>query len=1296
VRIGQVIAGRFRIRSLIGSGGMGRVYRAIDETTEQSVALKVLSLDAKKYSRRFLREAKVMAELSHPNIVSYVDYGETDRGAPYIVMEWVKGEDLRQRMNRKKIELSEALDVIAGTGEALAFAHSRGVIHRDLKPSNLMLVGGNIQHIKLLDFGIARWRGPAVEKMTQTGISIGTPGYMAPEQSRGDSNIDGRADLYALGCVIYECLVGKRPFQGEDIATMLTRSEHEEPPRVSEARSDISSAFDDLLADMMSGNVQRRPADGNVMAARARNIESSSLTSTLLDLPDTGLSPSERELLSLILVDGEVAEGADKARDDDSALAEIAKRAGGRVRHLDDGSALLTCLDARGSATDVALRAVQCALAVRALRPSGRMSIATGLGEVGALNSHSALMIQAAKLRATAEVSAPRSRPLSIRVDETTYRLLDGRFDIRRRREDTAPGLDLLGEQLEDHSTTVPAGAPPCIGREGEIAEIRNLFDKSVSESTAHAVVVVGEAGVGKSRLSGEVFTQIRDTHPEAEIWAARGDLLGERETFGLLGRILRQACGIVWSDGLAERRQKVFEQVRKYIGSADSEQVAEFLGELCGTPFPADSSRRHLHAARGNALLMGEQMRKAWEQFLSAVSKSHPVLLVIEDAHGADLPTLKMLASSLRNASSGSWMLLALARPEIDAASPNLWGEEGARRIELGGLSESSCREMIHSLLGHTATDATVGRLVGLSGGNALYLEELLRSVKLYRSTKISNTVLVLMMLRLHPLAPELKRVLRAASLFGPSFPMDGLQKLLGSSLSPSELESLLGKLVAQDFLAPVSDPENPLADYRFTDELMREAAYNTLTRSDRAQGHQIVGGWLQESGVRDGLLLARHFELGRDAQRAATWYQHAAQDALEDNDLADAMKRAQRGIDTGAGGEPLGYLHATMASALLWTGDNSKAGEQSMMAMDLLAESSPGWAVAAGDAATALGRCGAFFDIQSIAQKLLAAKPTQGYGGPAVSALARCATQLFQSDHYDEASAILDKLPPEANILADSDPSAHGHLLSALAHRHLHSGDLSSHLRLSHGAAAHFQSCGDRRSAALAQINVGFSYGQLGDYASAERVLRDALDVAGELDLGSIDSLARTNLGRILLATGEYSEAWDLELVAIESFQMQGDDRMANHSRVYLSRVHQRQGALDSAESQAREALHGTNTVATVRMQAHAQLASVLLDLARPEEALKSAIEAGSILGSVGHIADGESFVRLTLVDAHIRCEQKERARAALSSAHATLLDRFNRIADPSLRLSFVEQVEENARIVELATAWGVNGEG
>jgi tetratricopeptide (TPR) repeat protein len=1275
----------------------------MDETTEESVALKVLSLDAKKYSRRFLREAKVMAELSHPNIVRYVDYGETDRGAPYIVMEWVRGEDLRQRMNRKKLELSEALDVVAGTGEALAFAHSRGVIHRDLKPSNLMLVGGDIRHLKLLDFGIARWRGPAVEKMTQTGISIGTPGYMAPEQSRGDSVIDGRADLYALGCVIFECLVGKRPFQGEDVTKMLARTAHDEPPRVSESRKDISKAFDDLLADMMAPNVERRPIDGNVMAARARVTEASAMSSTMIEPPEIGLSICEKELISVILLDAVHTKNVShenvlSEKEIDLAIAEEARRVGGDTRRLDDGSVLVTCQDPRGSASDMTVRAVRCALAARALRPQTKIAIATGLGEVATLSSNSRLMIRVMQLRSTAEAPpGPRSRALSIRVDDSTFRLLDGRFDIRRRRDDPNRGFDLLGSEPQAHSTEVPSGAPPCYGRESEVSEICEQFQGCLAENRPSTVLLLGEAGIGKSRLCGEVFTRLREQHEGIKIWSARGDTHGEPIAFGLLGQILHQACGISKTDAVAERRQKILQRTRKYVNEERAQHLAEFLGELCETPFPAESSRGTLHAARGNTVLMGTQMRSAWEEFISAASKTHPLLLVVEDAHGADLPTLRLLESSLRGAEAGGWMVIAIARPELTTLFPAVWKGKEINRIHLEGLTKEACEEMLLSLLGHAPSRGTVDRLVKLSGGNPLYLEELLRSIKLRQGLQVSDTVLALTMFKLNPLGPRVRRVLRAASLFGASFTLEGLRTLLGKTPAIEDLESVLAELVENHTIEVRDEPGITEHNYYFfCDELVREAAYNTLTRIDLRQGHHNVGVWLHDNGVRDGLMLARHFHIARDVQQAGLWYEHAAKEALDADDMADAMNRAQRGISTGAKGIVLGKLHSTMAAALLWTGDNSKAGEHSLLALDYLEEEPLRWAVAAGDAATALGRCGAYVDVQSIAQRLIESKGEDGFEGPAVGALARSALQILYSGEYSDAAAILERLPPEANILAETDPAAHGHLLLALANRSLYSGDLSSHLRLSHGSAAHFQSFGDKRSAALAQISVGFSYGQLGDYASAERVLRDSLDVAGDLDLGSIDSLARVNLAQILLATGEYSEAWDLALVAIESFQMQGDDRMANRSRVCLSRVHQRQGSLDSAETEAREALHGTNTAATIRMHAHAQLASVLLDLARPKEALESAKEAGAIMRAVGQVGEAESFVRIVAVECQLRCEHRTEARAALASAHASLLDRFNRIEDPSLRLSFVEQVEENARTVQLATEWGVNGEG
>ncbi len=1279
MQIGQRIAERYLIQSLAGSGGMGKVYCAQDEHTGKQVAIKVLSLDASKYSRRFLREAKVMARLEHDNIVAYVDYGQTERGAPFIVMEWVKGEDLRQRMNRKKLGPQEAVDIIAGVGEALHFAHRHGVIHRDLKPSNLMLVDQSIEHIKLLDFGIARWRGPSIEKMTRTGISIGTPGYMAPEQSRGDSDIDGRADIYALGCVIYESLVGQRPFHGEDVVAVLARTAFDEPPRVSERREDISAEFDDLLADMMASNVERRPRNGTILSARARAIDSAISSSSKRH----SLTTSEKELLCILLMEGSSISAPEPA--------EALQRAGGTLQILENGTNVITFRNPHGSAADLVVRAARYALEIRSLHPNAKIALATGHGETSGRRSLTKTIQSAAELLRTAETTDNTAG--GIRVDQTTTRLLDGRFDIRSRPGDSSIGAGDLFDAQPPADLTVASLHRNTYGREPELRILHDLFHRCLGDKRAGAMLITGEPGMGKTHLCAEALARLQGTHPNLRIWHARGEALSKGSAFRLVHQLLWQAVGIGADDPLATRREKLVRTAARVLPGPAALRVAEFLGELCDTPFLASSGRIQLRAARGNAVLLGDQMRQAWEDFLAAVSRESPIVLVLDDLHWGDLPTIRLMEGALRRVGIGQWILLGIARPEIRETFPELWKEHGCQSLELGRLDEAACWE----LLGNTAHERDLKRMIRLSGGNAFYLEELARTFQATRHEEIPETILALAQARLRTLDAQPRRLLRAGSIFGRTFTEAGLQRLLGPQDPPEAIASPLQELVDREFLSIDTSVDHSRSDtswqYSFRSELLRETAYSTLTDTDRELGHRLAARWLHETGVHDALLLAKHFEMARDKTSAATWYAVASRQALEGNDLGSVLTLAERGIAIGAAGAVLGRLHGCITGALLWTGENGRASEHSTMALEHLDVGSEDWARAAGDGVTVLGRCGAFDDIVALSTELVEASSTHGMSREIVSALARSASRLFLAGRHKEAEALFQELPAATdNWEETSDPVSRGHQLSALANRHLCQGDAGHFLSLSERSAVEFEACGDRRSAAITRVNVGFAYAELGDYRSAEVVLRSVLAVATRMELDAIGSLARNNLGHVLLSLGRIEEAWDLELVAIESFTIQGDDRMANGSRLYLSKIHQHKGALDLAYGEAMQALERTSTIATVRMQAHAQLASVLLDMERPLEALTSAKEAMRILRMLGQVDEGESFTRLILVEAEIQCMHTNDARDALQEAHTRLLERAEKIENTEWRQSFTNLVPDNARIFQLAAEWGI----
>jgi serine/threonine protein kinase len=223
-----VVGGRFAIRRVAGTGGMGRVFEALDLLTGANVALKLMQdPSAPRELERFTTESETLAGLRHPGIVRYVAHGQTEAGEGYLAMEWLDGEDLRHRMEDRGLSISETLLLARQIADALAAAHKIGVIHRDLKPSNLFLVGADNGNLKIIDFGVAR-RSARGHGMTQTGAQVGTPQYMAPEQARGEREIKPAADVFSLGCILYECLAGQPPFAADHIAALLAKILFEE------------------------------------------------------------------------------------------------------------------------------------------------------------------------------------------------------------------------------------------------------------------------------------------------------------------------------------------------------------------------------------------------------------------------------------------------------------------------------------------------------------------------------------------------------------------------------------------------------------------------------------------------------------------------------------------------------------------------------------------------------------------------------------------------------------------------------------------------------------------------------------------------------------------------------------------------------------------------------------------------------------------------------------------------------------------------------------------------------------
>src|SRR5579859_4590837 len=267
--LGMTLNGRYRLEARIGAGGMSTVYRAMDETLQRRVAIKLMNAEVASDSaqlERFRREARAVAQLNHPHIVGVIDAGEDD-GRPYIVFEYVEGETLKERIRRHgRLEIPEAVAYSIEIARALGAAHARHIVHRDVKPQNVLI--DDEGSAKVTDFGIARTMNE--EGLTADGRVLGTTDYVSPEQALGH-HVTGQSDLYSLGVVLYEMLTGELPYRGENQVAVAMKHVRETVPDVRRLRPEVSAALAAVIERATAKELPQRYADDDEMVADLEN-----------------------------------------------------------------------------------------------------------------------------------------------------------------------------------------------------------------------------------------------------------------------------------------------------------------------------------------------------------------------------------------------------------------------------------------------------------------------------------------------------------------------------------------------------------------------------------------------------------------------------------------------------------------------------------------------------------------------------------------------------------------------------------------------------------------------------------------------------------------------------------------------------------------------------------------------------------------------------------------------------------------------------------------------------------------
>ncbi|WP_224243714.1 serine/threonine-protein kinase [Hyalangium gracile] len=1299
---GTVLASRFSLEALVGRGGMGSIYRARDSLTGQPVALKLLHVDSTEALQRFSREAAVLAELRHPGIVSYIAHGATPDGRPFIAMEWLQGEDLAQRLARQPLSLEESLALLRQTAQALTLAHQRGIIHRDLKPSNLFLRHGRTEDVVLLDFGLARHTVPSVA-LTASQMVIGTPGYMAPEQVSSQAQLTASADIFSLGCVLYECLTGKPPFSAPHFVAALGKILFTEPEPLRSLRPELPAALEELIQRMLIKAPERRiPAASHLLEAMASigaglASESSGLLSS--STPPLRLTGSEQHLVSVLLAAPRATEPqAVEPRSPDSrwalrdTLRNLLTPHGAQVELLADGALVATLKATHGSATDPATLAARCALLIQERWPEATVVLTTGRARTAPHVPVGEAMDRAGQLLRQHE-SLPPDSSASVLLDEVTAGLLGPGFQLSRPRPDL---FLLLGESLGADASRPLLGKPtPCVGREQELTLLELAFNTCVQESVAQAVLVTAPAGMGKSRLRHEFLRRLERQGHELRVLVGRGDPMSAGSADGLLGQALRRLCSISSTEPLEVRRARLTQHLGRHLPAPQGQEVAEFLGELCGIPFPDEHSAR-LRVARGDPQLMSTQVGRALVAFLRAECAHQPVLLLLEDLHWGDALSVRLIDEALRELAEQPFMVLALARPEVQEIFPNLWAGR-LQEVPLRGLSRKAVARLVCEVLGSEVPEALMDRLVEQAAGNALLLEELIRGAAEGRGEATLQTVIAMLQARLGRLEPQARQVLLAASLMGRTFWLGAVQTLLGGELTASELEHWLKRLVEREWVELQPSSRFPgETEYRFRHALVRDAAYALVPESHQPGGHQLAGQWLEQRGETDPRVLAEHARLGQQPERAIRFYLQAAERLFDHDDMQGAERCIQAALALGPTGEASVQLRALRAATAFWRNDFATLDEVGKAVQSEMKPGTIRWCKLMDGLSLGCGYSAQKEYLLTLCRLLLDTEPEPEARSAYCVSLCFMGSMTWYLGAQREAEACFERLERTGQDVIARDGLVRGWrgLEQSFRALSLHEDPWKA-LNWAEQALEAFREVGAERGEVVGLIRMAQALLPLGNMEGAMERVRQSMALALRVSPRFGVTFAQQNLARVLAVSPDPAHRQEARAMAIKWVESCTSNRLnLGVAHLVLAQIATADGALDEAEPHARKACETLAPFAPFLPEARRQLGAILLRQGQVAEARETVELALRELEASK--AGGMARVGLfqVLAEACFALGDTASGELALLEGLQLLLARSATIPDLEALKRFLRQVPENARLRELTDQHWLQG--
>ncbi len=953
-RLGQQF-GNYRLVALLGQGGFAEVYLGQHVRLELQAAIKVLHTHLTgQEAEHFYQEAQTIAKLTHPSIVRVFDYDVQD-GVPFLVMDHAANGSLRRRYPKGSVvPLPQIVSAVKQVAAGLQYAHEQKFIHRDVKPENMLL--GRREEMLLSDFGLAALAHSSASLSTQE--AIGTLTYMAPEQIEGHPR--PASDQYALGVVVYEWLCGSRPFEGSATEVMVQQLTMPPPPLHEQVATiplgieqvvlralakdprdrfasvwDFAEALTQASQLALSPNMLlagEHPAPGPTEATSYATVAVAPGEMSVPRTKESAEPPStvgelERRLVTVLFCDlvgfTPLAEQLDPEDMHEilgmyfGRMSQVIRRFGGSIENY-AGDAVLALFGVPVAHEDDAARAVRCGLSMQAaiqevsaevgnrwgVELALRVGVNTGevvsgIWDIGDRKDYAIsgdAVNTAARLQALAEPGEVLVGEETMWLARREIRFGERRTGVLKGKAGIVPVYSAIEERQQPRGWEERGQHLPLVGRTNELTVLSSIWAQVVQEVHPHLVTVLGEPGIGKSRLVAAFEGSLPG---EALVLHGRCLPYGEVSGYWALAEVVKEATGITAADDMETASRKLGELVATLVGQTeaawDSGEITHHLAKLCGLDVDSDrlapvADQRTLHVSV--------------RRFIEALARSQALCLLFEDLHWADealLDLIEFIAARVREA---PLLILTQARTELVEQRP-AWGRSlrNCTSLALEPLDERHGRDLALLLCQERGLTAEVAeQVVRGSAGNPLFAEEMVATIaERGEITGIPSAIKALIAARLDTLPPQERRAIQLAAVIGKVFWEGGLRALGAAGGVIDHLEALEQKeLLRSHHRSQMrGDPE-----YAFKHDLIRDVAYETLSRADRRLLHRHLVDWIEViSGerVEEYLdLLAHHAFQAGAWEKALAYAQRAGEQAQRLYAPRAAIEQFTRALET------------------------------------------------------------------------------------------------------------------------------------------------------------------------------------------------------------------------------------------------------------------------------------------------------------------------------------------------------------------------------------------------------------